>query len=328
MTSAPLSVQIGSRTALTRRHGSCRKAALALIAVDGGGTGHRLRRGAVGEVFGEGPRAAVAGDRGPDDTRPLGAERLQRDAPVPHHVRGEVVGDDIEAGQHLPEDAAPRMGHVQRERVPPVGAGGSLSGNQHIALNPAGPVVVAVTSPSADGNYQTGETILVEVRYDQAVSVLGGPELMLETGTVDRIAAFTPDRRDPATLTFAYLVLEGDASPDLTYVGVDAFNANGASITGSASGAQASRWYWCGVLGELYGGSIETRFGRDLPEVLSWIRDGGPEPGAIYDAEFAPARLLTLRTRNSAAYKGVYALLLREGARDCDLPPIVVPLAR
>ena len=77
-----------------------------------------------------------------------------------------------------------------------------------------------------------------------------------------------------------------------------------------------ARWYWCGVLGELYGSSIETRFARDLPEVLSWIRDGEPEPGTIYDAEFAPARLLTLRKRNSAAYKGVYALLLREGARD------------
>ena len=77
-----------------------------------------------------------------------------------------------------------------------------------------------------------------------------------------------------------------------------------------------AQWYWCGVLGELYGGSIETRFTRDLPEVLNWIREGGPEPSTIYDAEFAPARLLTLRTRNSAAYKGVYALLLREGARD------------
>ncbi|MCY4088357.1 MAG: DUF262 domain-containing protein [Actinomycetia bacterium] len=77
-----------------------------------------------------------------------------------------------------------------------------------------------------------------------------------------------------------------------------------------------ARWYWCGVLGELYGGATETRFARDLPEVLAWVRDGGKEPGTIYDAEFAPARLLTLRTRNSAAYKGIYALLLREGARD------------
>ena len=77
-----------------------------------------------------------------------------------------------------------------------------------------------------------------------------------------------------------------------------------------------ARWYWCGVFGELYGGSIESRFARDLPEVVRWIRDDGPEPGTIYDAEFAEARLLTLRTRNSAAYKAIYVLLLREGA--CD----------
>ena len=79
---------------------------------------------------------------------------------------------------------------------------------------------------------------------------------------------------------------------------------------------KCARWYWCGVLGELYGGANETRFSRDLPEVVRWIREGGPEPLTVYDAEFAPSRLLTLRTRNSAAYKGVYALLLREGA--CD----------
>ncbi|WP_420621946.1 GmrSD restriction endonuclease domain-containing protein [Candidatus Poriferisodalis sp.] len=77
-----------------------------------------------------------------------------------------------------------------------------------------------------------------------------------------------------------------------------------------------AQWYWCGVLGELYGGSTETRFSRDLPEVLTWIRGDGPEPRTVYDSQFAASRLLTLRTRRSAAYKGIYALLLREGARD------------
>ncbi len=75
------------------------------------------------------------------------------------------------------------------------------------------------------------------------------------------------------------------------------------------------RWYWCGVFGELYGSAVESRFARDLPEVLDWI-DGGPEPTTIRDANFFPSRLLTLRTRNSAAYKGVHALLLRDGALD------------
>ncbi|UEM18502.1 DUF262 domain-containing protein [Skermanella mucosa] len=75
------------------------------------------------------------------------------------------------------------------------------------------------------------------------------------------------------------------------------------------------RWYWCGVLGELYGGAIETRFARDVPEVLAWIK-GGPEPRTVTDAAFNPTRLLTLRTRGSAAYKGVYALLMEKGGLD------------
>ncbi|MET7754952.1 DUF262 domain-containing protein [Streptomyces sp. NPDC005389] len=85
-----------------------------------------------------------------------------------------------------------------------------------------------------------------------------------------------------------------------------------------SAGAQhkLARWYWCGVFGELYGGSTETRFSHDLPDVVGWIRGTSGEPRTIEAAEFAPSRLLTLRTRNSAAYKGIYALLLKAGAMD------------
>lgn len=79
--------------------------------------------------------------------------------------------------------------------------------------------------------------------------------------------------------------------------------------------AKLLQWYWCGVFGELYGSAVESRFARDLPEVLAWI-DGGPEPTTIRDANFFPSRLHTLRTRNSAAYKGIHAILLRDGALD------------
>jgi hypothetical protein len=75
------------------------------------------------------------------------------------------------------------------------------------------------------------------------------------------------------------------------------------------------RWFWCGVLGELYGGAIETRFAKDVPEILAWVQ-GGPEPTTVSDAHFTPSRLLTLRTRNSAAYKGIYTLLMRDGGLD------------
>lgn len=81
--------------------------------------------------------------------------------------------------------------------------------------------------------------------------------------------------------------------------------------------AKLARWFWCGVLGELYGGAVETRIANDLQEVLSWIADdNNPEPRTIIEAIFQPSRLLTLRSRNSAAYKGLNTLILRDGAKD------------
>jgi hypothetical protein len=76
------------------------------------------------------------------------------------------------------------------------------------------------------------------------------------------------------------------------------------------------RWYWSGVLGELYGGSTETRLARDLEQVVPWLKSDGSLPGTVADANFHERRLLTLRTRNSAAYKGLYALLMRNGGMD------------
>ena len=79
-----------------------------------------------------------------------------------------------------------------------------------------------------------------------------------------------------------------------------------------------TRWFWCGILGELYGGAIETRFVRDLEQVPGWARnkEGAITPNTITDATFVESRLHSLRTRNSAAYKGIYALLLGNGATD------------
>lgn len=87
---------------------------------------------------------------------------------------------------------------------------------------------------------------------------------------------------------------------------------------GEADGARRkiARWYWCGVLGELYGGAIESRFARDLPEVVASVRGDAAEPITITESNFQAGRLLTLRTRNSSAYKGLYALLMRDGGRD------------
>lgn len=82
-----------------------------------------------------------------------------------------------------------------------------------------------------------------------------------------------------------------------------------------ANRAKLVRWYWNGVFGELYGSAVETRIARDFIEVPLWLK-GGAEPSTVSETIFRADRLKTMRMRLSAAYKGVNALLMKEGAQD------------
>ncbi len=78
-----------------------------------------------------------------------------------------------------------------------------------------------------------------------------------------------------------------------------------------------TQWYWCGVLGEMYSGSLESRFPRDVEQLVERLRGTTEDvPDTIAEAAFLNDRLDTLTTRNSAAYKGIYALLVKQGAVD------------
>lgn len=90
----------------------------------------------------------------------------------------------------------------------------------------------------------------------------------------------------------------------------------GTDATSAEARQKLTRWLWCGIFGELYGGTTESRFARDVPDVVAWVRGSGSEPRTIQEANFAPTRLDTLRTRGSAAYKGLYALLMKQPALD------------
>ncbi len=43
------------------------------------------------------------------------------------------------------------------------------------------------------------------------------------------------------------------------------------------SNKRLGRWFWCGVLGKMYGGATETRFALDLEDCVAWI-EGPPSP--------------------------------------------------
>lgn len=79
---------------------------------------------------------------------------------------------------------------------------------------------------------------------------------------------------------------------------------------------KVKQWYWCGVFGELYGAANDTRYANDIVQVAKWVDGDDNPPKTITNSFFNPTRLLSLQSRQSAAYKGIMALILKNHARD------------
>lgn len=77
-----------------------------------------------------------------------------------------------------------------------------------------------------------------------------------------------------------------------------------------------AKWFWCGIMGEMYDGANETRYATDIEDVVADIQGKDSQNRTINAAYFSATRLLSLQTRNSAAYKGIMALVYREQCRD------------
>ena len=122
--------------------------------------------------------------------------------------------------------------------------GGTLrdaSGNNaNLALNSVGstaainadsapPTVTAVSATTANGTYKAGDTIALTVKFGEAVTVTGAPQLTLETGTTDQVAIYVGGSGSD-TLNFTYTVQAGDSSTDLDYAATTALALNSGTI--------------------------------------------------------------------------------------------------
>ena len=92
--------------------------------------------------------------------------------------------------------------------------------------------------------------------------------------------------------------------------------ADGNKIKTTAVKNEIKQWYCCIVFGEQYGSALETKYANDVQDVMEWINDDSMLPRSVAGAYFNPTRLLTLQTRQSAAYKGIMALILQNHAKD------------
>ncbi|EKD87848.1 MAG: VCBS protein, partial [uncultured bacterium] len=119
----------------------------------------------------------------------------------------------------------------------PSGLVGTGSGLLSVA-DGAVPIVTNVDSAVTDGVFALNQAIDVTITFSTPVTVTGTPNLLIETGSQDRIAAFVSmSAADKAT--FRYTVQPGDTSTDLDYAGSNALTLNGGTIL-SQSGMVAN----------------------------------------------------------------------------------------
>ena len=92
--------------------------------------------------------------------------------------------------------------------------------------------------------------------------------------------------------------------------------SDGNKIKSTTIKNKIKQWFWCIVFGEQYGSALETKYANDVQDVMTWINDDTATPRSVTGAYFNPTRLLTLQSRQSAAYKGIMALILQNHAKD------------
>lgn len=94
------------------------------------------------------------------------------------------------------------------------------------------------------------------------------------------------------------------------------FSVLGDRAHNAATRDKLRKWFWCIALGEQYGSSTESKIARDVQEMAAWVLDGADPPRSVDEAIFQQDRLMSLRTRQSAAYKAISALLMTRGCQD------------
>ena len=113
------------------------------------------------------------------------------------------------------------------------GAANSLGANRTIIVDTNSPAVLGVTSSTPDGSYRAGQSVSIQVNFDENIVVIGTPQLTLDNGAVVNYSSGS----GTSTLTFTYTIGAGQTSNDLDYQSTSALGLNGGSISDSAGNA-------------------------------------------------------------------------------------------
>ena len=75
--------------------------------------------------------------------------------------------------------------------LPEADSTNSLAGNKALVIDGVIPIINSVSSNVNDGLYKLGDTLGITITFNEAVYVVGTPQISLETGNQDAIVNYT-----------------------------------------------------------------------------------------------------------------------------------------
>ena len=124
------------------------------------------------------------------------------------------------------------VGDLNRDGTPEIvsgaasdGVGATIRGVVHVMSLDRKTTVQGVASTASDGTYGPGTSIDIDMRFSEPVITSDFSTLALETGNIDRQAAYSSGN-GTSVLRFQYTIQPGDATPDLNYLSASSLAGN------------------------------------------------------------------------------------------------------
>ena len=156
-------------------------------------------------------------------------------------------------------------------------AGHNVDGS---VTTPAASSVSISSTPASGDTYEAGETINVQVRFSEAVTVTGTPQLALGIGSATRPAAYASGS-GTNTLTFSYVTMASDEDNDGISVGARALSLDGGTISTATA---VNVWLGLGIHAIANAGAHKVDGSTTAPAVSAVSITSSPASGATYGA--------------------------------------------
>lgn len=102
------------------------------------------------------------------------------------------------------------------------------------------------------------------------------------------------------------------------YAALNSVKAGDSPVGGKDVEEKIRYWYWSSIFAKNYSSAVESQMAKDFIDVKKWFVSDGAVPSAVVEARknTINLNLESEDSQGSAIYKGIFCILIKEGAKD------------